>query len=102
MPLQKFWGDRAPAFVTEISGIVWVTNMSYDWLMVAFGNHQPIVTNASYPNDPRKPSVITGARSPRKFWSGEFVHSLAAVAGTQAVFQIEWCHFVQRAQKRTI
>ena len=28
--------------------------MSYDWLTVAFGYHQPIVTNAGYPNDPRK------------------------------------------------
>ena len=47
-----FWGDRYLPFVTEISGIVWIP--SYDWLMVAFGNHQPIVTNAGYLNDPRK------------------------------------------------
>ena len=27
--------------------------MSYDWLKFAFRNHQPIVADACYPNDPR-------------------------------------------------
>ena len=32
--------------------------MNYDWLMVAFnGNYPSIITNASYPNDPRGPSA---------------------------------------------
>ena len=43
--LQKRWGDWAPSFGTEISGIVWVTNMSYEWLVVAFRNRPPIVVN---------------------------------------------------------
>lgn len=53
----ELWVDWAPALGTEISGIVWVTDMSYDWLMVAFENHQPIIANAGHINNPRKQSA---------------------------------------------
>ena len=44
--------------------------MSYDWLMVVFGNHQPIVNNAGHPKDTIKP---TGG--------GKLVRSLPKVSG---------------------
>ena len=54
---QKLWGEGASYFCTTISGIVWAINMSYDWLMVVFGNRPPIVNNAGfYLNDPGNPN----------------------------------------------
>ena len=41
------WG-MSSSFGTEISGIVWVTNTSYDWLIVAFRIHQPTHMSAGY------------------------------------------------------
>ena len=39
--------------------------MSYDWLMVAVGNPQPIVTNAGYADDSRKPRYRGRQNLPR-------------------------------------
>ena len=40
----------------------------YDWSMVAFGNHQLIVTNAGYPNDiPESLVPKAGSQSTRSF-----------------------------------
>ena len=38
---RNYGETGALLFGTKISGIVLVTNMSYEWLMVAFGNRQP-------------------------------------------------------------
>ena len=49
-PLQKLREDWELAFNDLISGIVWVTSVSYNWSMVS-------KVNQNYPNDPRYPSV---------------------------------------------
>ena len=54
----------APGVDTETSGIVWVTNMSSDWLMVAFGNHQPVVTTLVTQTIPESLALKAGAQSP--------------------------------------
>ena len=66
---KERWGNYAPAFGTKKSGIVWVTNISYDWLKVALGNHQPIVTYTGPLDGSRKPKA--DAQSPWSFWSSK-------------------------------
>ena len=50
-------GRLSTDFGTKISGVMWATNISYDWFMVFIGHYQPIVTNTDYPNYPRKPGA---------------------------------------------
>lgn len=45
------------SFLTRISGIFWETNVSYDWLMVAFESCLSIINHVWYPVHPRNASA---------------------------------------------
>lgn len=65
-----------------------LTNISFDWFIVAFGNQQAMVTNAGYPNDPRKPSAESWCAVALKFLLNSILFILLQMAYARC--ELQW------------
>ena len=72
-PLQKLREDWALAFSDLISGIVWVTSVSYNWSMVSKATVNQLRLTKITQTIPDTLASNARAQSSRSFWSGQFM-----------------------------